>query len=87
MRVTDPQAIKALAHPMRLDLLELLATEHEVSHVADRRATDPGTDAAHAVAAHRGVHRFDDILIYNEPRRRNMLRPLARGMAHKAFRR
>ena len=26
MRVTDPQAIKALAHPMRLDLLELLAT-------------------------------------------------------------
>jgi len=48
---------------MRLDLLELLATEHEVSHVADRRATDPGTDAAHAVAAHRGVHRFDDFLI------------------------
>jgi DNA-binding transcriptional ArsR family regulator len=26
MRVTDPQAIKALAHPMRLDLLELLTT-------------------------------------------------------------
>jgi DNA-binding transcriptional ArsR family regulator len=26
MRVTDPRAIKALAHPMRLDLLELLAT-------------------------------------------------------------
>ncbi|WP_091655835.1 ArsR/SmtB family transcription factor [Micromonospora auratinigra] len=26
MRVTDPQAIKALTHPMRLDLLELLAT-------------------------------------------------------------
>jgi DNA-binding transcriptional ArsR family regulator len=26
MRVTDPQAIKALAHPVRLDLLELLAT-------------------------------------------------------------
>jgi DNA-binding transcriptional ArsR family regulator len=25
MRVTDPQAIKALAHPLRLDLLELLA--------------------------------------------------------------
>jgi DNA-binding transcriptional ArsR family regulator len=26
MRVTDPLAIKALAHPVRLDLLELLAT-------------------------------------------------------------
>src|SRR4051794_8216025 len=25
MRVTDPQAIRALAHPLRLDLLELLA--------------------------------------------------------------
>jgi hydroxyacylglutathione hydrolase len=44
-------------------------------------------DAAHAVAARRGVHRFDDFLIYNEPRRRDMLRLLARGMAHKAFRR
>ncbi|NUR73894.1 MAG: helix-turn-helix transcriptional regulator [Hamadaea sp.] len=26
MRVTDPQAIRALAHPLRLDLLELLGT-------------------------------------------------------------
>jgi len=26
MHVTDPQAIRALAHPLRLDLLELLAT-------------------------------------------------------------
>jgi len=42
-------------------------------------------DAAHAVAARRGVHRFDDFLIYNEPRRRDMLRLMARGLAHKAF--
>jgi DNA-binding transcriptional ArsR family regulator len=27
MRVTDPQAIRALAHPLRLDLLEVLAAE------------------------------------------------------------
>lgn len=44
-------------------------------------------DAAHVVAAHRGVHRFDDFLIYNELRRRDMLGLMARGLAHKAFRR
>jgi glyoxylase-like metal-dependent hydrolase (beta-lactamase superfamily II) len=44
-------------------------------------------DAAQAVAAHRGVHRFDDFLIYNQPRRRDMIKLLARGLAHKAFRR
>ncbi len=44
-------------------------------------------DAAHAVAARRGIHRFDDFLIYNQPRRRDMIRLIARGLAHKAFRR
>ncbi|WP_084715248.1 MBL fold metallo-hydrolase [Streptacidiphilus rugosus] len=36
-------------------------------------------DAARAVAARRGVHRFDDFVIYNEPRKRDMLRLLLRG--------
>jgi hypothetical protein len=47
MRVTDPPAIKALAHPMRLDLLELLATEHEVSQVLGchvEMRSEPGRD-------------------------------------------
>lgn len=89
MRVTDPQAIKAPATMI-------------VGHDATSRSeppTNPVTpqltveqlirvrDAAHAVAAHRGVHRFDDFLSYKEPRRRDMLGLLARGMAHKAFRR
>jgi hypothetical protein len=36
-------------------------------------------DAARAVADRRGVHRFDDFVIYNEPRKRDMLRLLVRG--------
>ncbi|SBT37273.1 MBL fold metallo-hydrolase [Micromonospora auratinigra] len=44
-------------------------------------------DAAHAVAARRGVHRFDDFLIYNQPRRLDMIKLVARGLAHKALRR
>jgi glyoxylase-like metal-dependent hydrolase (beta-lactamase superfamily II) len=44
-------------------------------------------DAAHAVAGHRGVHRFDDFLIYNEPRRQDMIKLVVRGLTHKAFRR
>ncbi|GHJ47118.1 hypothetical protein Cs7R123_44600 [Catellatospora sp. TT07R-123] len=42
-------------------------------------------DAAHAVAGKRGAHRFDDFIIVNEPRRRDMIRLLARGLAHKAI--
>lgn len=40
-------------------------------------------DAAEAVANRRGVHRFDDFVIYNEPRPVDQLRLLARGTAHK----
>lgn len=43
--------------------------------------------AAHAVRDRRGVHRFDDFVIYNEPRKRDMLRLMARGLLHKALRR
>ncbi len=42
-------------------------------------------DAAVSVAGRRGVHRFDDFLIYNEPRKRDMYRLLARGLTHKAL--
>jgi glyoxylase-like metal-dependent hydrolase (beta-lactamase superfamily II) len=42
-------------------------------------------DAAHAVAGRRGAYRFDDFLIYNEPRKRDMLRLMARGLAHKVI--
>jgi hydroxyacylglutathione hydrolase len=41
-------------------------------------------DAARSVAAARGVHRFDDFVIYNEPRKTDMLRLMARGLAAKA---
>lgn len=40
-------------------------------------------DAAEAVAGRRGIHRFDDFVIYNEPRPVDRLRLMARGMAHK----
>jgi glyoxylase-like metal-dependent hydrolase (beta-lactamase superfamily II) len=42
-------------------------------------------DAAVAVADRRGVHRFDDFLIYNAPRRWDMYRLTARGLAHRAL--
>jgi hydroxyacylglutathione hydrolase len=38
-------------------------------------------DAAASAAAKRGVHRFDDFVIYNEPRPADLLRMLARGWA------
>ncbi len=41
-------------------------------------------DAAAAVADRRGVHRFDDFIVYNEPRRLDLLRLIARGLTHKA---
>ncbi|MGC0315214.1 hypothetical protein [Kitasatospora acidiphila] len=42
-------------------------------------------DAAVSVAGRRGVHRFDDVFIYNEPHRRDVYRLLARGLTHKAL--
>ena len=39
-------------------------------------------EATAAVAGQRGVHRFDDFVIYNEPRARDQLRLLARGLAN-----
>ena len=42
-------------------------------------------DAAHsAPAATRGVHRFDDFIVYNEPRKRDMIRLMLRGLLAKA---
>ncbi len=41
-------------------------------------------DAAAAVADRRGVHRFDDFVLYNEPRRKDVLRLMAAGLAHRA---
>jgi len=40
-------------------------------------------DAAISVAGRRGVHRFDDFIIYNEPRRADQFKLLARGLAHR----
>ncbi|MFD9123463.1 MBL fold metallo-hydrolase [Kitasatospora sp. NPDC059571] len=40
-------------------------------------------DAAESVADRRGIHRFDDFLLYNEPRPVDQLRLLGRGIAHK----
>ncbi len=44
-------------------------------------------EATAAVAGNRGVHRFDDFIIYNEPRRRDLLRLMARGLTRKMSRR
>jgi glyoxylase-like metal-dependent hydrolase (beta-lactamase superfamily II) len=41
-------------------------------------------DAAASAASRRGVHRFDDVVIYNEPRRIDWFRLMAVGMAFKA---
>ncbi|WP_248961352.1 MBL fold metallo-hydrolase [Sphaerisporangium perillae] len=40
-------------------------------------------DAAASVAGEPGVHRFDDFIIYNEPRKSDLLKLMARGMAHR----
>jgi hydroxyacylglutathione hydrolase len=42
-------------------------------------------DAARSVAGQRGVHRFDDFVIFNEPRQRDWLPTLARGLAHRTL--
>ncbi|WP_329569644.1 MBL fold metallo-hydrolase [Kitasatospora sp. NBC_01266] len=39
-------------------------------------------DAAAALAGRRGVHRFDDFILYNEPRKADMLKLMARGLVH-----
>jgi glyoxylase-like metal-dependent hydrolase (beta-lactamase superfamily II) len=41
-------------------------------------------DAAYAVRAKRGIHRFDDFFIYNEPRTIDKYRLLGRGLLHQA---
>jgi glyoxylase-like metal-dependent hydrolase (beta-lactamase superfamily II) len=41
-------------------------------------------DAAASVSGSRGVHRFDDFIIYNEPGLRDQLALMARGLAHRA---
>ena len=45
---------------------------------------DRACDTARSVASTRGVHRFDDFIIYNEPRKRDKIRLMARGLAAKA---
>jgi hydroxyacylglutathione hydrolase len=40
--------------------------------------------AAVSVAGKRGIHPFD-FIIYNEPRVRDQLRLMGRGLAHKAY--
>lgn len=42
-------------------------------------------DAVAGVAGHRGVHKFDDFILYNDPRTPAMLALLARGLAHRAL--
>jgi hydroxyacylglutathione hydrolase len=43
-------------------------------------------EAAGSVADQPGVHRFDDFIIYNQPRSRDLLRLVARGRAHQVAR-
>jgi hydroxyacylglutathione hydrolase len=40
-------------------------------------------DAAASIAGKRGVHRFDDFIIYNEPRKSDLLKLMARGLTHR----
>ena len=40
-------------------------------------------EAARSVAATRGVHPFDDFIIYNEPPNRDMRKLLARGLMYR----
>ncbi|HET9173548.1 MAG TPA: MBL fold metallo-hydrolase [Actinospica sp.] len=43
-------------------------------------------DAARSVADRRGVHPFEDFIVYNEPRKSDMIRLMLRGLAAKARR-
>jgi hydroxyacylglutathione hydrolase len=40
-------------------------------------------DAAASIVGKRGVHRFDDVIIYNEPGKTDLLKLIARGAIHK----
>jgi len=40
--------------------------------------------AAASVAGKRGIYPFDDFIIYNEPRARDQLKLMGRGLLHKA---
>ena len=40
-------------------------------------------DAARAAAGHRGVRKFDDFILYNEPRKADLLKLMARALAAK----
>ncbi|GAA2828689.1 hypothetical protein GCM10010441_61430 [Kitasatospora paracochleata] len=42
-------------------------------------------DAAHAVAGRKGIHRYDNFVIFNEPGKADQLRLLARGRLHQAL--
>jgi hydroxyacylglutathione hydrolase len=53
------------------------ALEMSVAQLKEVRA------AARSVAERRGVHRFDDFAIYNQPGRRDHLKLVARGLLHK----
>jgi glyoxylase-like metal-dependent hydrolase (beta-lactamase superfamily II) len=62
------------------------------THQPDERAPQMTTaqltaarDAAAAVAGRRGVHRFDDFVIYNEPGVGDQLRLIAGGLANRAL--
>ncbi|GAA1069125.1 hypothetical protein GCM10009665_76080 [Kitasatospora nipponensis] len=59
-------------------------------HQPDERAPQMTTahltavrDAATATTGRPGVHRFDDFVLYNEPRKSDLLRLMARGWSHK----
>jgi hypothetical protein len=54
------------------------ALEMTVAQLRDVRA------AAASVAGRPGVHRFDSFIVYNEPRARDRMRLVARGLLHKA---
>lgn len=56
-------------HELALSVAQLLAVRDAFASVADRR----------------GVHVFDDFIVYNEPRPRDMLRLIVRGAAARAL--
>ena len=42
-------------------------------------------DAAASVANKPGVHTFDDFIIFNQPRKVDLLKLVARGLTHKVL--
>jgi hydroxyacylglutathione hydrolase len=55
------------------------ALQMTVAQLRDVRA------AATSVAGKQGAHRFDDFIIYNQPRARDQLNLIARGLRHKIW--